>query len=160
MATYVFVANQLHLHPGLNDVTLAGTLNNGMTKFQTSNVVLNVPYASQVKGNFAKYLGRGGVYERLSQIEAKHPGVVIPSSNATAVTRSANPAPGRTAGLKVTYAPVVHATRGGGERSRAVPKAARPVVAIPKARAGAADFVSKVPTLLRHSMNDFLHHVG
>lgn len=160
MATYVFVANQLHLHPGLNDVTLSGTLNNGMTKFQTSNVVLNVPYASQIKGNFAKYMGSGGVYKSLSRIEARHPGVVIPSSNATAVSRSANPAPGKTARLKVTYAPVVHATGARAERSRAEPKAARPVVAIPKAHAGATDVVSKVPTLLRHSMNDFLHHVG
>jgi hypothetical protein len=76
------------------------------------------------------------------------------------VTRSANPAPGRTAGLKVTYAPVVHATRGGAGRSRAVPKAARSVVAIPKARAGATDVLSKLPNLLRQSMNDFFHHVG
>ena len=46
MATYVFVADQLHLPKGLNNVTLTGTLNNGVTTFASSKAVLNVPYAS------------------------------------------------------------------------------------------------------------------
>ena len=57
-ATYVFVANQLHLPKGLSNVTLAGTLNNGVTKFDTSNAVLNIPYASQRQGSAAPLHGR------------------------------------------------------------------------------------------------------
>ena len=74
-ATYVFVANQLHLPKGLSNVTLAGTLNNGTTMFSTSTAVLNIPYASQVaKGPLHRYMGGGTIYEALAKIEAKHPG--------------------------------------------------------------------------------------
>jgi hypothetical protein len=155
MATYVFVANQLNLHKGLNNVTLDGTLTDGTT-FETSKAVLNVPYASQVRGPLARYMGHGGVYKSLSRIEARHPSTVsIPSTNAEAVTRSANPAPGRAAGLDVSYAPVVHTTGKQAER-----KAPRPVVSIKRAEAAATDVITKLPTLLRHSMNDFLGHLG
>ena len=109
-ATYVFVADQLHLPKGLNNVTLAGTLDNGVTTFVSSKAVLNIPYAASVKGPLHSYMGGGTIYKALSKIEAKHPTVVIPSSNAKAVSQSANPAPGHLAKLKVSYAPVVHST--------------------------------------------------
>jgi hypothetical protein len=150
-ATYVFVANQLHLPKGLSNVTLAGTLDNGVTKFSTSNAVLNIPYAANVKGPLHHYMGGGTIYEALSKIEQRHPGVAIPSSNATAVSRSANREPGKTAKLEVSYAPVVHSTKA--EAAKATP---RPVVSIKRAAPGSADVVTKVPTLLRHSMNDYL----
>jgi hypothetical protein len=153
MATYVFVANQLNLPKGLSNVTLDGTLTNGTT-FETSKAVLNIPYASQARGSLTRYMGHGGVYKMLSRVEAKHPGVAIPSSNATAVSRSANPAPGRTAKLEVSYAPAVHAA------GRQEAKAPRPVVSIRRAESGGTDVVKKLPTLLRHSMNDFLNQVG
>ncbi len=117
MATYVFVADQLHLPKGLSNVTLTGTLNNGVTTFDSSTAVLNVPYASQVKGPLHKYMGSGaGLYPRLSRIEAKHAGVAIPSTSSVALSRSRNPAPGTTAKLQVSYA--ARGARGGqGDRA-------------------------------------------
>jgi hypothetical protein len=156
MATYVFVANQLNLPRGLSNVTLSGTLNNGTTTFQTSTAILNVPYAWQARGPLAGYRGHFSAYKALSRIEARHPATVaIPSGNAMEVSQSANPAPGRTAKVDVSYAPVVHAARRPAER-----QAPRPVVSIKRAEAAAPDVVTKLPTLLRHSMNDFLGHVG
>ena len=111
------MADQLHLPKGLNNVTLAGTLDNGVTTFVSSKAVLNIPYAASVKGPLHSYMGGGTIYKALSKIEAKHPTVVIPSSNAKAVSQSANPAPGHLAKLKVSYAPVVHST-GKAERGR------------------------------------------
>jgi hypothetical protein len=155
MATYVFVANQLDLPKGLSNATLSGTLNNGMTQFQSSTAILNVPYAWKDRGGLARYMGHGGVYKSLSRIEARHPGTVaIPSGNATAVTRSANPAPGQTARLAVSYSPVVHAAGKHAETAH------RPVVSIKRAAPAATDVITKLPTLLRHSMNDFLGHLG
>jgi hypothetical protein len=156
MATYVFVADQLHLPKGLSNVTLTGTLNNGLTTFESSTAVLNVPYASQIKGPLHRYMGNGAdLYQRLSRVESKNPGVAIPSTNSVALSRSANPAPGRTAKLQVSYAPVVHAA--GKETAREAP---RPVVKIQRAGAAAAGAISKLPTLLRHSMSDFLDQVS
>jgi hypothetical protein len=155
MATYVFVADQLHLPKGLSNVTLTGTLNNGVTTFESSTAVLNIPYASQQKGHLQHYIGGGaGLYPRLSKIEAKNSGVAINSANSVALSRSANPAPGNTAQLRVNYAPVVHAAAKG-----AVRQAPRPVVKIQRAESGAASVISKLPTLLRHSMDDFLNQV-
>lgn len=155
-ATYVFVADQLNLPKGLSDVTLSGTLDNGVTKFQSTSAVLNIPYASQVaRGPLHHYMGGGTIYNALAKAEAKHPSVAIPSSGAAAVTRSANRTPGQTAKLEVSYSPVVHAAG-----KEAVRTAARPVVSIKRADPSArTDVVSKVPTLLRHSMNDFLGNV-
>jgi hypothetical protein len=153
MATYVFVADQLHLPKGLSTVTLTGKLNNGLTTFESSTSVLNIPYASQQKGRITKYMGNGaGLYQKLSQIEKRNPGVVISSPTSVSLSRSANPAPGRTAKLEVTYSPLVHA--GGKEAAR---KAPRPVVKLHRTEAAATSLISKLPTLLRHSMNDFLN---
>ncbi len=151
MATYVFVADQLHLPKGLSNVTLTGTLNNGVTTFESSKAVLNVPYASTVKGPLHSYMGGGTIYKALAKIEAKHPSDVISSTNSVALSRSANPAPGKNAKLEVSYAPVVHAS--GKEAARTAP---RPVVKIQRANTAAADAKSKVPTLLRHSMSEYL----
>jgi hypothetical protein len=152
-ATYVFVANELHLAKGLNNVTLSGTLNNGTTKFTSSTAVLNIPYASQVaRGPLHRYMGGGTIYEALAKLEKKHPGVTITSSSASAVSRSANREPGNTAKLDVSYAPVVHSAK-----REATP---RPVVSLKRAEASPTDVVTKLPTLLRHSMNDYLDHAG
>jgi hypothetical protein len=157
-ATYVFVANQLNLPKGLSNVTLSGTLKNGVTTFNSSTAILNIPYASQVaKGPLHRYMGGGTIYNALAKIEVKHPGTVaIPSSNAKVVSRSANRTPGRTAKIDVSYTPVLHSAR-----KEAVRRAPRPVVSIKRAEPSAAhDVISKLPTMLRHSMNDFLNHVS
>ncbi len=159
MATYVFVANQLNLPRGLDNVTLQGTLNNGQTKILSSNAVLNIPYAANVKGPLHSYMGGGTIYRALSKIEAKHPGTVaIPSSNAQAVSTSANRAPGAMAKVDVSYAPAIHSV---GKRAAARAEAPRPVVSIPRAEAhaNAAGTAPKLSVRLRHSMTDYLAHV-
>jgi hypothetical protein len=159
-ATYVFVADQLKLPPGLDNVTLSGTLNNGVTQFSSTTAVLNIPNASRVTGRLHAYMGGGTIYRALSKIEAKHPGTVaISSSSATAVSVSHNPAPGGVAKLKVSYAPVLTA-----RTSRSTPEAARvekprQVISIKRAE-GAAEASPKLPTLLRHSLSEHLDHLG
>ena len=158
IATYVFVADQLHLPPGLNNVTLSGTLENGLTTFSSSRAVLNIPDAGRVSGPLHRYMGGGSIYRALSKIEAKHPGTVaIPSSNATAVSVSNNPAPHGLAKLKVSYAPVVSTATNAGTKAARTEKA-RQVVSIPKRSEAGSEASSKLPTKLRHSMSDFLHH--
>ncbi len=132
-ATYVFVADQLHLPPGLNNVTISGTLNDGEA-FTSSKAVLNIPNAARVSGPLHRYMGGGTIYKALSKIEAKHPGsVAIPSSNATAVSVSNNPAPHGLAKLKVSYAPVVSAASTSATKAARAEKA-RTVVKIPRTR--------------------------
>ena len=159
-ATYVFVADQLPLHKGLNNVTLEGTLDNGVTTFKSSNTVLNIPYASQVaRGPLHHYMGGGSIYESLAKLEAKHPSVAINSPTATAVSRSANRTPGKAAKLDVSYAPVVHATKARA-RTEAPRNTPRQVVSIKKADHTSTDVVQKLPTMLRHSMNDYISGAG
>jgi hypothetical protein len=151
MATYVFVADQLHLPKGLSNVTLTGTLNNGVTTFSSSTAVLNIPYASQARGPLKTYMGHpAGLYPKLSKIEAKNPGVAINTTTSVALSRSANSAPAGAARLNVSYAPVVQS---------AAKEAARPVVKVERSQAARTDVISKLPTLLHHSMNDFLNQV-
>jgi hypothetical protein len=157
MATYVFVADQLNLAPGLNNVTLSGTLKNGLTTFTSSKAVLNIPNAERVSGPLHHYMGGGSIYKALSRIEAKHPGVAIPSSNATVVSVSRNPAAKGLAKLKVSYAPVVSAVSQSGAKASHAPKA-RPVVSIPKHTDAHSGASTKLPTLLNHSMSDYLQH--
>ncbi len=151
METYVFVANQLHLPKGLQEVTLAGTLKNGVTKFTSTRAVLNIPYAASVKGPLHTYMGGGTIYKALAKIEKKHPIVVIPSTSSEALTRSANHAPGKNARLQVSYAPVVHAA--GKAKAQTAP---RTVISIKKREADGADASAKLPTRLKHSMGDYL----
>jgi hypothetical protein len=157
IATYVFVADQLHLPPGLNNVTLSGTLNNGLTTFSSSRAVLNIPDSARISGPLHRYMGGGTIYRALSKIEAKHPGTVaIPSTNATAVSVSNNPAPHGLAKLKVNYSPVV-ATASNSATKAGHAEKARTVVKIHRTEA-ASEASSKLPTLLRHSMSEYLHH--
>ena len=97
-------------------------------------------------------MGGGTIYKALAKIEKKHPTVVIPSSNAEAVSRSANHAPGKTAKLEVSYAPVVHSA-GKAKAARTTP---RPWSPSRRAEAEGADASSKLPTRLKHSMSDYL----
>ena len=85
MATYVFVADQLHLPKGLCNVTLTGTLNNGVTTFESSKAVLNIPYVSTMKGALRNYMAAG----RTSTRTWRRPRRRIPAS------RSPRPIPSR-----------------------------------------------------------------
>jgi hypothetical protein len=156
-ATYVFVANQLSLPPGLQTVTLAGALQNGMT-FQSSKTVLNIPDAARVQGPLFRYMGGGSIYRSLTRLEAKHPGTVaIPAARPTAVSISANPAPSGLARIKVNYSPVVAGSKAAGKAARV--DTPRAVIKIQR-RDAAAGEASKVPTRLRHSMAEFLSQTG
>ena len=78
-----------------------------------------------------------------------------PRATPVALSRSANPAPGKTAKLEVSYAPVVHAA---GKESRAGPPRG------PWSRSSGRmppppTHVAKLPTMLRHSMSDYLNQV-
>jgi hypothetical protein len=155
IATYVFPADELHLPRGLTNVTLAGTLKNGTTTFQSSRAVLNIPDAARVFGQLKRHLGNRSIYPMLSKLEAEFPTTVpIRSSSGVAVATSANPAPHGLARLKVHYAPLVTASP---PKAAARREAPRPVVSIPK-RHAAGETTVKVPTRLRHSLHEYLAH--
>src|SRR5262249_10839752 len=103
LATYVFRANELSLPKGLNTVTLAGSLLNSTTTFQSSRPVLNLPDSARASGQLRKYMGSGpSLYGRLAKVEASHPETVINLSGGAAP--ASRGAPART-GLKVHYTP-------------------------------------------------------
>jgi hypothetical protein len=157
IATYVFRADQLHLPRGLNTVTLAGTLKNGTTTFQSSREVLNIPDSARVFGQLKHHLGNGSIYGRLAKLEATFPtSVPIPTGTGATVSVSANPAPRGLATLKVHYTPRV--TTSPPQASRRAAPRPRPVVSIPKGHA-AGETAVNVPTRLRHSMHEYLAHI-
>jgi hypothetical protein len=150
-ATYVFPANQLDLAPGLQPVTLSGTLNDG-NNFVSSRDVLNIPDSAKIFGRLKKYETNGSVYERLSKIEAKHPGVVITSS-ATNTAVSANPNAKGAAAVKVNYTPLSDTKA----NARVEAHRPRPVVSIKKADSTASVKVKNSATVkLGHSLEEFL----
>jgi hypothetical protein len=75
-ATYVFVANQLKLPPGLTTATLTGQLKTGQT-FISQRDVLNIPNSARVFGQLKKKLGNASFYRALAKIEAKNPSAAI-----------------------------------------------------------------------------------
>ena len=156
-ATYVFVADQLNLPAGLQNVTLSGTLDNGVTKFTSTTAVLNIPdSASRVFGRLHRYMGGGTIYHALSKIEAKHPGTVVtPSTSAASVSVSRNPAASGVAKLKVSYAPVLTASTKKSDAKSARAETPRQVIKIERADKE-SETSSKLPTLLRHSLGEHL----
>ena len=131
-------------------------MNNGVTTFESSRAVLNIPYASQAKGRLHAYMGGGTIYRALSKVEAKHPGTVaIPASNAAAVSVSKNANPMGVTKLNVSYSPVVSAVKKS-ETKAARAAEPRQVVSIVRRSDAAAQPTSKLPTMLRHSMSDHL----
>jgi hypothetical protein len=156
IATYVFPADQLHLPPGLDTVTLAGTLKNGTTTFQSSRTVLNIPDSARVFGQLKRHMGNRSIYPILSKLEAEFPTTVpIPSSNNATIAVSANPAPRGLARLKVHYSPLVTTSA---PKAAPRPEAPRPVVSIPR-RHATADTAVPVSPRLRHSLDAYLAHV-
>ena len=156
-ATYVFVADQLNLPPGLDNVTLSGTLNNGVTKFSSTTAVLNIPNSgSKVFGRLHGYMGGGTIYRALSKLEAKHPNTVpITTSSATAVSVSRNPNASGVAKLKVSYAPVLTASSSKSTAQARV-ETPRQVISIKRAEGTPDDSSRKLPTMLRHSLSEHL----
>ena len=71
-ATYVFVADQLNLPPGLTTATLTGQTNSGVS-FSSQKDVLNIPDSARAFGRLKKYMGNASFYKALAKIEARNP---------------------------------------------------------------------------------------
>ncbi len=151
-ATYVFVADQLKLPPGLTTATLTGQTNSGVA-FQSQKDVLNIPDSARAFGRLRKYMGSASYYKALAKIEARNPSAVISVSSKPVSAVSRNPAPHGIAKVKVDYTPTV-APASREAKVEAEKLKVRPVVAIQRTEAPVDR--TKVPTRLRHSMDDFL----
>ena len=82
MATYVFVANQLHLPKGLSNVTLDGHAEQRGDDVRLEHGGAEHPVrVAASRARCTRYMGGGAIYRGLSKIEAKHPGVAIPSTS-------------------------------------------------------------------------------
>ena len=62
-ATYVFIADQLNLPPGLTTATLTGQLKTGQT-FITQKDVLNIPDSARIFGTLKQKMGNASFYGR------------------------------------------------------------------------------------------------
>jgi hypothetical protein len=151
-ATYVFVADQLHLPAGLTTATLTGQTTGGVT-FTTQRDVLNIPDSARVFGRLRKFMGDASYYKALAKVEARNPATVISVSQSPVVAVSRNPAAKGAASIKVEYTPKVSSAGEAAKKAEAVK--IRPVVAIEKRTEAAAER-SKVPARLRHSLEHFL----
>ena len=89
-ATYVFVADQLNLPPGLTTATLTGQTFSGVS-FSSQKDVLNIPDSAKAFGILKKKMGNLSFYKALSKIEAQNPSAVISVSNSPVTLASRNP---------------------------------------------------------------------
>ena len=151
-ATYVFLADQLNLPAGLTTATLTGQTTSG-TLFQSQRDVLNITDSARAFGRLRKYMGDASFYKALAKVEVRNPATVISVSSTPVTAVSRNPAARGIAKIKVDYTPSVTPARGDA-RLEAEKLKVRPVVAIQRAEVPAER--TKVPTRLRHSMDDFL----
>jgi hypothetical protein len=149
-ATYVFVADQLNLPPGLTTATLTGQLKTGQT-FASQKDVLNIPDSARAFGTLKKKMGNASFYKALAKIEARNPSTVISVSSTPVTAVSRNPAASGIAKVRVNYTPALKAT--GNEAKSASEKVkVRPVVAIDRTERSHEQ--TKVPVRLRHSMRE------
>ena len=148
--TYVFVADQLNLPPGLTTATLTGQTKSGVT-FESQKDVLNLPHSALAFGKLKKFMGNASFYERLTKLEAKNPSIANTVAGTTVSLTSRNPKAQGAAAIKVEYTPKVSAA---GNAARAEAVKVRPVVSLHKA--DAAHERSKVSVRVRHSMDHFL----
>jgi hypothetical protein len=152
-ATYVFLADQLNLPPGLTTATLTGQTKSGVA-FQSQKDVLNITDSARAFGRLRKFMGNASFYKALAKVEARNPATVISVSSTPVTAVSRNPAAHGIAKVKVDYTPTVTPARREA-RIEAEKLKVRPVVAIQRTEASHAQ--TKVPTRLRHSMADFLN---
>jgi hypothetical protein len=152
--TYVFVADQLKLPPGLTTATLTGQTNSGVT-FETQKDVLNLPHSALAFGTLKKYMGNASYYERLAKLEAKNPSIANTASTGTVTLASRNPKAQGAAAIKVEYTPKVSAA---GHAAKAEAVKVRPVISLKKSEA--APERSNVSVRVRHSMDHFLSSAG
>jgi hypothetical protein len=152
--TYVFVADQLNLPPGLTPATLTGKTFSGVS-FESQKDVLNLPHSALAFGKLKKYMGNATYYERLAKIEASNPSIANTASATTVSLASRNSKAKGAAAIVVDYTPKVSAA---GNSSKAESVKVRPVVSLKRAEAEAAK--SGVPTRVRYSMEHHLSAAG
>ena len=104
--TYVFVADQLHLPPGLTTATLTGQTFSGV-KFESQKDVLNIPHSALAFGKLKKYMGNASYYKRLAKIEAQNPSIGNATAATTVSLASRNSKASGAAAIKVDYTPKV-----------------------------------------------------
>ncbi len=150
-ATYVFVADQLHLPAGLTTATLTGETKAGVA-FESQKDVLNIPDSARVFGRLKKYMGNASYYKALAKVEAHNPTTAISVDNTPVTAVSRNPAARGVAKIKVDYTPKVSSAAKAAREAETA--RVRPVVAIK--RHESAHERSNLPHRLRHSMDDFL----
>ncbi len=151
-ATYVFVADQLNLPPGLSTATLTGQTLSGVS-FSSQKEVLNIPDSAKAFGILKKKMGNLSFYKTLSKIEAKNPSAVISVSNNPVTLASKNPDARGVAKVKVNYTPTLSAV--GHPADVKVHQAkVRPKIAIDRSEPKGDH--PKISTKLKYSMHDFL----
>jgi hypothetical protein len=151
-ATYVFVADQLNLPPGLTTATLTGQTTSGVS-FETQKDVLNIPGSARVFGRLRKYMGDASFYKALAKVEARNPATVISVNNSPVTAVSRNRSATGAAKIKVDYSPKITSAARAAKEAETVK--VRPVVKIEKHHEAAVEH-TKVPTRLRHSLDHFL----
>jgi len=148
--TYVFVADQLNLPPGLTTATLTGQLKTGQS-FVSQKDVLNIPDSARAFGVLKKKMGDISIYKALAKIEARNPGTVISATSTPVTLASRNSAAHGIAKIAVNYTPALapagHHTGPAAEKVRV-----RPVVAIDRTPRDAEH--TRIPVRLRHSIQD------
>jgi hypothetical protein len=149
-ATYVFVADQLNLPPGLTTATLTGQLKTGQA-FSSQKEVLNIPNSARAFGTLKQKMGNASFYKSLSKIEARNPSTVISVSSTPVTLASRNRSASGVARIKVNYTPALAAV-GHQAKSASESVKARPVVAIDRTERSHEQ--TKVPVRLRHSMRE------
>jgi hypothetical protein len=149
-ATYVFVADQLNLPPGLTTATLTGQLKTGQT-FVSQRDVLNIPDSARAFGILKNKMGNASFYKSLQKIEARNPSTVISVSSTPVTAASKNSAASGVARIKVNYTPALAAVRHQAKHATEQVKV-RPTVAID--RTPRSHEQTRIPVRLRHSMRD------
>jgi hypothetical protein len=149
--TYVFVANQLKLPPGLTTATLTGQTFSGVN-FESQKDVLNLPHSALAFGRLKKYMGNASFYERLSKLETTNPSIANTTTAAGESLASPNAKAKGVAAVKVDYSPKISAA---GAAARADSVKTRPVISLKRADVTAGE--NSVPTRVRYSME---HHLS
>jgi hypothetical protein len=150
-ATYVFLADQLNLPPGLTTATLTGQTKSGVT-FESQKEVLNIPNSARAFGRLRKLMGNASYYKALAKVEARQPSTVVSVNNTPVTAVSRNPAARGAATIRVDYTPAVSSAAKAAREADQVK--VRPVVSIKVNDPALAR--TNVPTRLRHSLDHFL----
>jgi hypothetical protein len=88
-ATYVFVASDINLPPGLQTATFTAQTFAGQ-QIQSSKLVLNIPHAARVPGFLHSLMDKGTAYPGLRRLEGTQPAAVTLDNTTQPLPRSIN----------------------------------------------------------------------